>query len=128
MKKPDALAGVSIAEAMTSLREQVLKASELAQTESLRFSVREIEVEFQLELTTTVQGSASVKIWQVVTVGAEGSRAAANTHRVRLVLEPRRSRADRPGRAGSVLLGDSGEQDGDDLDSVQEEDETQSEG
>ena len=111
MKTPDALAGISIAEAMTSLREQVLEASELAQTESLRFTVREIEVEFQLELTTALQGSASVKIWRVVTAGAGAGRGSNNTHRVRLVLEPRRSKA-RPAAAGAVQLQDTDDEDG----------------
>lgn len=90
MNAPKVTDRVSIAEAMESLRNQVLEAAEAAHTSDLAFAVREIEVEFQVALTVEVSGSASVSLWKVLTFGAGADAARSDTHRVRLVLEPRR--------------------------------------
>ena len=108
MAVPEVTDHVSIADAMDSLRQQVLEASVLAQNNSLRFTVREIEVEFQVALTTELQGTAQVSIWSVLTLGGGASRSSERTHRVRLVLEPHRSTTPAP-TTGTVQLEDSDE-------------------
>jgi hypothetical protein len=90
MAIPDITAHVSIADAMRSLRTQILAAADQTEDTDLTFTVREIEVEFQVALTTKVQGSAKVSLWSVLTFGAGGEHASDSTHRVRLLLEPHR--------------------------------------
>jgi len=103
---PDVMAHVSIAEAMQSLREQVLEAAQQAKDSSLRFTVREVEVEFQVALSVELRGSTKVSLWKVVSVGGDAGRTSEGVHRVRMVLEPRKTGAPAPA-TGTVQLNDS---------------------
>ncbi|WP_067466478.1 trypco2 family protein [Actinomadura macra] len=107
MGSPDATDGVSISEAMESLRQQVQAAASRPQQGGLLFDLKQIEVEFQVELTTKVQGSATVKLWTVLTARAGAERARSNTHRVRLTLEPHLGV--QHARPGAVPLSDEDE-------------------
>jgi hypothetical protein len=98
---------VSIAEAMESPRSQVLAAAESSQVSDLVFRVREIEVEFQVALTVRKSAPASVSLWRVLTFGAGVDASRGDTHRVRLVLEPRRTGAAAT-EDSSVDISDSG--------------------
>ncbi|MFD3519921.1 trypco2 family protein [Streptomyces sp. NPDC058653] len=88
--------GLSLPEAVASLREQLSEAVALAANENLVFDVEAVEIELQLTATNVVRGEVKATLWQVVSLGGGGERSSAGTHRVTLSLTPQF--VDQPGR------------------------------
>jgi Trypsin-co-occurring domain 2 len=96
-----------LAEALDSLRGELLYAVDRAADRDLRFAVEAIELELQVVRTAGGEASGSAGLWQVLTVGGKATYSSAATHRVKLVLAPRPagSHAD---VEGDFLVGESG--------------------
>lgn len=92
---------IPLAEALDSLRGELVYAAERATAHDLRFAVQSVEVELQVVRTVGGEASASGGLWQVLTVGGKASYSSAATHKVKLVLTPRPT-----GGNGDFLVGD----------------------
>lgn len=103
MPETDPAPGLSIADAVASLREQIHQATAAAEGESLSFDVRGIQLELQLTVTTTFKGDAKLSLWNVVSLGGGADRASAATHKVTLTLEPNHD-----GQGGRTRIADRG--------------------
>ncbi|MEU8522478.1 trypco2 family protein [Streptomyces sp. NPDC048577] len=88
MPEIDPESGLSIPDALASLRKQIREAVATAEGKDLVFDVQSIQVELQLTVTTALKGEAKVALWNVVSLGGGAERASAATHRVTLTLEP----------------------------------------
>ncbi|MFJ4536612.1 trypco2 family protein [Streptomyces tibetensis] len=99
------LDGIDLADAIQSVRDQLLDAATRASHQPLLFEVGEIELEFTVELRKEVAGGAKIKAW-VVEAGAEASRSAGRTHRVAFTLTPKDPATGRSIMVGNPDLGD----------------------
>jgi hypothetical protein len=81
-----------LTDAVNSLRGELEYALEQAPQGQydLRFAVEAIEVELQVVRTAGGEVSASGGLWQVLTVGGKATYSSAATHKIKLVLKPRK--------------------------------------
>jgi hypothetical protein len=79
---------LTLAEALSSLREQLLDAIDQAQGEDLLLVCQGVEVELQVAVTTTRKGELKAGLWSVLTIGGGVDHADAATHKVKLSLMP----------------------------------------
>jgi hypothetical protein len=79
---------LTLPEALHSLRVQLMEAMEWAGDERLTFAIDSLELELQLAVTLVRKGQAKVGLWSVVTAGGGIDHSRAQTHRVKLVLQP----------------------------------------
>ncbi|WP_328910855.1 hypothetical protein OG230_15810 [Streptomyces sp. NBC_00234] len=80
--------GIELADAVESIRNQLIDAATRATGRPVSFEVGDIHMEFTLELRKEAKGGTKVKAW-VVEAGADASRATAHTHKVAFTLTPR---------------------------------------
>ncbi|MBT1098369.1 trypco2 family protein [Streptomyces sp. Tu102] len=99
------LDGIDLADAIQSLRDQLLDAATRASHKPLLFEVGEIQLEFTVELRKEVVGGTKIKAW-VVEAGADASRSAGTTHRVAFTLTPKDPVTGRSIKVGNPDLGD----------------------
>ncbi|MFI6337954.1 trypco2 family protein [Streptomyces sp. NPDC050535] len=98
------LDGIDLADAIASVRDQLIEAATRATDQPVTFEVGAIEMEFALELRKEAAGSGKVRAW-VVEAGADVSRATSRTHRVAFTLTPRDARTDGPWQVGNDRQG-----------------------
>ncbi|MFJ7060146.1 trypco2 family protein [Streptomyces griseobrunneus] len=82
------LDGIELADAVESIRNQLVEAAARATGRPLAFAVGDIQMEFTLELRKEAKAGGRVKAW-VVEAGADASRATGRTHKVAFTLSPR---------------------------------------
>ncbi|MFJ6984492.1 MULTISPECIES: trypco2 family protein [unclassified Streptomyces] len=104
MPTVDPSSGVSLPDAVASLREQLTEAVAQATGENLAFDVESVEIELEMTVTTAVKGEAKATIWQVVSLGGGAERSSSGVHRVKLSLTPQF--VNQPGRR--VRVADQG--------------------
>ncbi|MEE1790054.1 hypothetical protein PUR28_04550 [Streptomyces sp. BE308] len=83
-----ALDGIELADAVESIRNQLVEAATRATDHPVSFAVGDIQMEFTLELRKEARAGGKVKAW-VVEAGADASRATGRTHKVAFTLTPR---------------------------------------
>ncbi|MFE9412812.1 trypco2 family protein [Streptomyces sp. NPDC006704] len=101
----EGFAGIELADAIESVRDQLTDAAARASGRALVFELGDIHMEFTLELRKEIKGGAKVRAW-VVDAGADAGRTSARTHKVSFTLTPHaagdgsawRVGNDRPGR------------------------------
>jgi hypothetical protein len=91
---------ISLAEAIMELRQELTTSIKAAETQSLRFKVGEVLIEFEIAIERAAEGRGGVKFW-VLEVGGQRSRTLRNAHRLTIPLTP--STVD----GGPVLTGDT---------------------
>ncbi|WP_406862360.1 trypco2 family protein [Streptomyces sp. HUAS MG47] len=79
---------IELADAIESVRDQLIAAASRATGQAVAFEVGDIEMEFTIELRKELKGGTKVKAW-VVEAGADASRTRGETHRVSFTLKPR---------------------------------------
>jgi hypothetical protein len=89
---------IGLREAITALRAELTQSISDSEGEALRFEVGQAELEFQVEVERSAEGSSGIRFW-VVDVGGKGSRTSSYVHTVRLPLKPMSS------DGGPVLTG-----------------------
>ena len=82
---------LTLADAIADLRRELNKAMSASAGEVLKLRVTEIEAEFQVEVSRTVEGKAGVTVWNVVTLGGGASAQKGTTHTLRIKLDAWRS-------------------------------------
>lgn len=95
-------AGMDLTEAVQALRAQLNEAVRQGAGDEIAFELGDVELEFQVELTTTVRSGGQAR-FVVVSADTNRSRVHAQTHTVRLTLKPRAS------GGGSVVIVDEDE-------------------
>ncbi|MEE1797907.1 MULTISPECIES: trypco2 family protein [unclassified Streptomyces] len=93
--------GIELADAIQSVRDQLLDAATRATGAPVAFEVGDIQMEFTLELRKEVKGGAKVKAW-VVEAGADASRTSGHTHKVAFTLKPQDARSGAPWKVGNT--------------------------
>ncbi|MFJ3906644.1 trypco2 family protein [Streptomyces sp. NPDC090025] len=91
---------IELADAIASVRDQLLIAAGRATGRPVAFEVGDIEMEFTVELRKEAKAGAKVKAW-VVEAGADAARTRADTHRVSFTLKPRNAATGGPWLVGS---------------------------
>ncbi|MFD9246211.1 trypco2 family protein [Streptomyces sp. NPDC059556] len=97
---------IELADAIESVRDQLVEAAGRATGKPVAFEVGDIEMEFTIELRKEVKGGAKVKAW-VVEAGADASRTRGDTHRVSFTLKPRNATTNGPWLVGDDDAGDT---------------------
>ncbi len=83
-----ALDGIELADAVASIRNQLIEAATRATDHPVSFAVGDIQMEFTLELRREAKAGGKVKAW-VVEAGADAARTTGRTHKVAFTLTPR---------------------------------------
>ncbi|MGP2438253.1 trypco2 family protein [Streptomyces sp. JW3] len=92
-------AGIDLADAIASVRDQLVEAATRATGAPVSFEVGPVEMEFTLELRRENKGGGKVRAW-VVEAGADTARTSGLTHRVCFTLTPRDARTRAPWLVG----------------------------
>ncbi|MFE9405829.1 trypco2 family protein [Streptomyces sp. NPDC006530] len=79
--------GIELADAIESVREQLIEAAARAAGEPLVFELGDIQMEFTFELRKERRGGLKARAW-VVEAGADAGRVTGRTHRVSFTLKP----------------------------------------
>lgn len=80
--------GIELADAVESVRNQLMTAAARSAGKEITFTVGDIQMEFTVELRKEIKGGAKVKAW-VVEAGADAARSTGRTHKVALTLKPK---------------------------------------
>lgn len=83
-----ALDGIELADAVTSIRNQLIDAATRATDHPVSFAVGDIQMEFTLELRREAKAGGKVKAW-VVEAGTDAALSSGRTHKVAFTLTPR---------------------------------------
>ncbi|MET9706628.1 trypco2 family protein [Streptomyces griseus] len=83
-----ALDGVELADAVASIRDQLIEAATRATDHPVSFAVGDIQMEFTLELRREARAGGKVRAW-VVEAGADAAHSTGRTHKVAFTLTPR---------------------------------------
>ena len=78
---------IGLTEAIAALREELSSAISAASTESLKFEVGTVTMEFEVTVARERGGKGGLNIW-VLALGGEESRSQTRTHRLTLPLTP----------------------------------------
>ena len=76
-----------LADAVTALRAELVKAVEAGKGETVQFDVGTVTMEFAVEATADAEAKGGVRFW-VVELGASGSVGRSATHTVTLEMKP----------------------------------------
>ncbi|GAA4230388.1 hypothetical protein GCM10022254_25080 [Actinomadura meridiana] len=79
---------IGLADAVAAVRSELMEAAARGAGEDVAFVVGPIELEFAVELRVDAKAKFGVKAW-VVSGGAEAGVARAQTHRVKVSLNPK---------------------------------------
>jgi Trypsin-co-occurring domain 2 len=92
------MATIPIANAIQSLRQEIIAAMQQAQDEDMKFELGDIELEFQVQITQqkgdeiNAKGGFSFGLVSAEASGKESEqRSKASTHRVKLTLKPKKA-------------------------------------
>ena len=91
---------IELADAIASVRDQLLIAAGRATGRPVAFEVGDIEMEFTVELRKEAKAGGRVKAW-VVEAGADATRSRGETHRVSFTLRPRNAATGGPWLVGN---------------------------
>ncbi len=96
------MAEVPLAEAITDLRRELLRAMTTGEGEPLKFELDSVVLELEVGITTKGNAEAKVGLWSVLTVGSSAEHSRGSRHKLMLTLSPRL--ADAPDK--KVQVGD----------------------
>ncbi|MGW3302413.1 trypco2 family protein [Streptomyces rubiginosohelvolus] len=99
-----ALDGIELADAVASIRNQLIDAATRGTDHPVSFAVGDIQMEFTLELRREAKAGGKVKAW-VVEAGADAARTTGRTHKVAFTLTPRNAAT---GKAWEIGTEDDG--------------------
>jgi hypothetical protein len=91
---------IPLAATIRALRRELMDAVRESESEEMRFALGPIELELQMEVSSSGGGEAGIKFW-VVSLGGKGERSSDATQTLRLKLTPQLTSA----ADGDVLVG-----------------------
>jgi Trypsin-co-occurring domain 2 len=80
--------GTSLADAITAVRRNLIRAQKEGEGEEVRFTVGTIEMEFAVDVSKKAGAGISVNVLNLISLGGKGDRSRAETNRVKIVLNP----------------------------------------
>lgn len=95
-----AVDGIDLADAIASVRDQLIEAATRATGQPVSFEVGSIDMEFTVELRKETKGGGRVRAW-VAEAGADAARSTGRTHRIAFTLTPRDSTTSAPWQVGN---------------------------
>ncbi|MFI1014111.1 trypco2 family protein [Streptomyces sp. NPDC020965] len=101
-------AAIELADAIASLRDQLVDAATRATDRPVVFDVGDIEMEFTIEMRRETTGEGKVRAW-VLDAGAGVVHGTGRAHRIALTLTPRNARTGAGWLVGSPGGGDTGD-------------------
>jgi hypothetical protein len=78
---------VPLADAIDELRRELGRALERGKGQAVQFELGTVTMEFEVAISTSVEGKAGAQFW-VVSFGGSAGRAATSTHRITMELTP----------------------------------------
>ena len=81
-------AKVTLAQAISEIRAQLIEANAQSKNEAIRFVATEIEVELEIVFKLEAEAGAGFKLFSLVDVSGKAKRGDESTHRVVLKLTP----------------------------------------
>lgn len=78
---------IELADYISHLRQQLTKAANEGETKSVRFEVKNLELELETVAEKTREGKGGVKFW-IVSVGGSAATEDQVTQRLKLTLRP----------------------------------------
>jgi len=78
----------SLADAITAVRRNLIRAQKEGEGDEVRFTVGTIEMEFAVDVTKKTGADISVNVLNLISLGGKGDRSRAETNRVKIVLNP----------------------------------------
>jgi hypothetical protein len=94
---------ITIAEAIGSLREQIIQAMEQGKGQPLKFEASAVEVELAVTFRKERDGRAGLQLLSFVNLSAGGKRGQENTLKVKLQLQPTDLTGKRPEISDNLL-------------------------
>jgi hypothetical protein len=79
---------VDLAEAVASVRRELLRAQNEAVGSDVRFAVGPVELEFAVTVSREAKGEASIKVLSLLSLGAGAGVSSGATNRVKVTLNP----------------------------------------
>ena len=78
---------IPLSDAIRALRRELVEAVKEGNDQEVKFALGPVELELQVELSSTGGGEAGIKFW-VISLGGKGERTSGRTQTVRLSLTP----------------------------------------
>ncbi|MGH3465657.1 MAG: trypco2 family protein [Kribbellaceae bacterium] len=78
---------LTLGDAIDQLRRELSEAVRRGQGQEVQFELGAVTMEFEVALSTSVEGNAGARFW-VVSVGGSAARSGTNTHRLAVELTP----------------------------------------
>jgi len=78
-------AQMPLADLIDAVRDELQRAADRATTKKLQFEVQDVSLEVEVTTTGSREAEGGIKLW-VLNLGAKGSRANTNGHKVTLHL------------------------------------------
>jgi hypothetical protein len=79
---------MGLTEAIEAVRDELRKAQDTGRNADVRFSVGSVDVELAIEVVKKAGGEASIKVLNLLSLGAKGEVSQGNTNRVKVTLNP----------------------------------------
>jgi hypothetical protein len=80
-------AQIPLSDAICALRRELVEAVKEGKDQEVKFALGPIELELQVELSSTGGGVAGIKFW-VISLGGKGERSSGRSQTVRISLTP----------------------------------------
>jgi Trypsin-co-occurring domain 2 len=80
-------ARIPLSDAIRALRRELVEAVKEGKDQEVKFALGPIELELQVEVSSTGGGEAGIKFW-VLSLGGKGERSSGRTQTVRISLTP----------------------------------------
>jgi hypothetical protein len=80
-------AQIPLSSAIRALRRELVDAVKEGEEQEVKFALGPIELELQVEVSSTGGGEAEIKFW-VISLGGKGERTSGRTQTVRISLTP----------------------------------------
>ena len=78
---------IGLREALKALRTELKESIQESLQEDIRFEIGKIEMEFQIEIDRSTEGSGGVRFW-VIELGGKRTSASSTSHTIKIPLQP----------------------------------------
>ena len=80
--------GMSLADAITAVRQNLIRAQREGEGDDIRFTVGTVEMEFAVDVKKSAGAGISVNVLNLISLGGKGDVSRAETNRVKIALNP----------------------------------------
>ena len=80
--------GIQLSEMIQELRKEIIESTNKGLQESIVFEVEKVELEIEVAVSKSKEGSGGIKFW-VVTIGGKKGSSNTQTHTFKITLNPK---------------------------------------